>query len=151
MRGILCGIMRACLLLAGCLLLSHCAQREPAAPPSPDQVEWYIARKEPLTFCPKGQHLPDQTVPSWGDEYVYLADRRTRFYIPPKHLGHRSQALALRQASLKENGMLPSSTQQTFQWVAKNTLRLLLLPALVSVGGEDGDGVKDTFAGMWQD
>lgn len=143
--------MRASALAACLILLSQCAHREPAELPPPAHVEWYIAQNEPLTFCPKGQHLPDQTVPSRGEEYIYLADRRTRFYIPPKHLVHRSQALALRQASLKENGMLPSSTQQTFQWVAKNTLRLLLLPALVSVGGEDGDGVKDTFAGMWQD
>lgn len=82
-----------------CLLLAQCVHQPVATEPE-DPVEWYVASREPLTYCPKGHQLPRPgTVEMIGAEYVYLADRKTRFHIPQGCMAHRNQALELREAS----------------------------------------------------
>ncbi len=130
------------------VLLTHCAHRQETSKPAPAQkVEWYIASKEPLTYCPKGQHLPKEgELPEWGAEYIFLADQRTRFYIPPQHPDHRQQALALKLASDKEPHRLGKGTQQTMKWVASTPLRLAATMALMATG----QGPADIFAQIWE-
>ena len=87
------------LAAAACVLLAHCASDAPPAPPA-SKVEWYVASKEPLTYCPQGHRLPQPgTSEMIGAEYVYLADRSARFHIPRGCMAHREQALELRQQS----------------------------------------------------
>jgi hypothetical protein len=86
-------------LLLSCLLLAQCV-RGPVKPDPAAPVDLYVASREPLTYCPKGHQLPrPDTGERIGAEYVYLADRKTRFYIPHGCMAHRNQALELREAS----------------------------------------------------
>jgi len=140
--------MRSFLLITSLVLLTQCAHRQETSKQAPaHKVEWYIASKEPLTYCPKGQRLPKEgELPEWGTEYIFLADRRTRFYIPPQHPHHRQQALALKLASSKEPHQLGKDTQQTMKWVASTPLRLALTMAFVAFG----QGPTDIFAQIWE-
>lgn len=93
-------VMRAaaCLLVT-CLLLSQCAHRK-VAPPVAAGVAWDAAAHAPLTYCPKGHQLPAAgSASAQGAEFIYLMDRKTRYFIPPGCADHRRQALALREAS----------------------------------------------------
>jgi hypothetical protein len=95
-----CSVVRAaaCLLVTG-LLLSQCAHRN-VAPPGSVEVEWDAAAHAPLTYCPKGHRLPAAgSASAQGAEFIYLMDRKTRYFIPPGCADHRRQALALREAS----------------------------------------------------
>lgn len=93
-------LLRLLLIAAACFCLSHCASKA-AAPQTPaPKVEWYVAARDPLTYCPKGHVLPRTgTRRNAGDGYVYLADHSARFYIPRGCLAHRKQALELRTQS----------------------------------------------------
>ena len=72
--------------------------------PTSDELKgWYVATQSPLTFCPKGYSLPPVRFRVAEGEYVYLGDRKTRFYIPSGCLLHRQQALELRALSKPEN------------------------------------------------
>ena len=59
------------------------------------KIEWYVASRDPLIMCPKGYRFPKN-----GGTYVFLTDRRTRYYIPsdcpPEVL---EEAFAMRRAS----------------------------------------------------
>lgn len=140
--------MRSFILITSLVLLTQCAHRLETSTPAPtSKVEWYIARKEPLTYCPKGQRLPKKSeLPEWGAEYIFLADQRTRFYIPPQHPDHRQQALALKLASNKEPHQLTGGTRQTMKWVATTPLRLAATMAVIATG----QGPADIFAQIWE-
>jgi hypothetical protein len=86
-------------MLASSLLQVQCAHRTPTPQP-PVRIEWYVASREPLTYCPKGHQMPQAgTSEMIGTEYVYLADRKTRFHIPRGCQAHREQALEWRENS----------------------------------------------------
>ncbi len=138
--------------LLACLWLTQCAHRESAVKSPPPKVEWYIASKDPLTYCPKGQHVPQSG--SWdafGAEYVYLSDRSTRFYIPPKYPDHRHQALELRKVSLSESQKLSSGTEATMAWVGKTMLRLSLSTALLVVAGGGVNVDESVLQDIWSE
>ncbi|MDP1588937.1 MAG: hypothetical protein Q8M07_14400 [Prosthecobacter sp.] len=138
------------------LLLTQCAHRdEAAATAAASKAEWYIASKEPLTYCPKGHPFPSDEAE--GASFVYLADRRTRFHIP-RHGGalHQQQALKMRQASLSASRKWFSSTEATASWVSQTLLRLSLSASAVAVilpaGLVGGVPVTpSTFKTIWSD
>ncbi|MBE7497169.1 MAG: hypothetical protein HS117_19685 [Verrucomicrobiaceae bacterium] len=108
------------LLPVTCLALAQCSgSRATSVAPAP-KVEWYIATKEPLTYCPTGHKLPvPDTAAARGAEYIYLADRTTRFHIPPGCMAHRREALALREDSKSVAGKFLTSTENTISWVGR--------------------------------
>lgn len=82
------------------LSLCQCAHSDPkpVADKAALRTEWYIASQDPPTYCPTGHVLPAAT-PFEQATFVYLPDRRTRFYIPPKDERHKQQALAWRASA----------------------------------------------------
>lgn len=79
-----------------CLLLSQCAHSQKSvASKVQDRSERHLASKDPLTYCPKGSVLPAANLFE-KITFVYLPDRRTRFYIPPGDKRHQQQALEWR-------------------------------------------------------
>lgn len=94
--------------LVSCSFFSHGDPQQPVVDPttSLDNAGWYVASKEPLTFCPKGHNLPGVKFGILDGEYVYLADRSSRFYIPTGKYAqyYRNQALIARDASFKAKG-----------------------------------------------
>lgn len=84
-------------------------QAQPAA--SLESAGWYVASEEPLTFCPKGYKLPGVQFGILDGEYVYLADRSSRFYIPTGTGAqyYRKQALVAREASFKQKNRFMGS------------------------------------------
>jgi len=124
--------MRGFALITSLALLTQCAHRQEATKPVPtSKVEWYIASKEPLTYCPKGYKIPVTTDDLHsGEEFIYLSDQRTRFYIPTRHPDprYRQQALALRRASLSDSEKLKVGSRQTMDWVASTMIRLTVTP-----------------------
>jgi len=92
------------ILVTPCLLLSQCSHSPsyPRTPVSQKKMEWQVIGHNPLTYAPKGVKPPETVSASSSvPEYVYLADRRTRFYIPPLAVEYRQRALAARAESLK--------------------------------------------------
>lgn len=85
-------------LVTSCLLLCQCTHQPPVAPRH--KVQWQVVGHDPLTYAPKGFNPPETEAMS-VPEYVYLADRQTRFYIPPRAAAFREAALATRADSLK--------------------------------------------------
>jgi len=80
------------------LSLSHCAHWKASSV----KIAWYVASKTPYTFCPVGHRLPSSgSAEAKHAEYVYLADRSARFYIPRGLSSEKmlKQALAVRLAS----------------------------------------------------
>ncbi|MBX7211087.1 MAG: hypothetical protein K1X78_22465 [Verrucomicrobiaceae bacterium] len=85
-----------------------------AAPVGAATVEssgWYVASQDPLTFCPKGYKLPGVKYGILDGEYVYLADRKSRFFIPTGKDAQRcrKQALVAREASLRDKNWFSRS------------------------------------------
>ncbi len=68
---------------------------------SPAESGWRVASKTPLIYCPPGHALPTNNHYD-PPQYVSLADKQTRFYIPRGDVVHLRQALAWREASLTE-------------------------------------------------
>ena len=136
------GLCAACLGAAA--LLGGCAQPEKkAAPPkSTAPVEWYVCGRDPLTYCPRGLKPPPERKPFGRvPSFVYLADRETRFYIPPHAERHREHALQLRELSLQQMPKTPMSVEETMIWVARAAGYTVLGGAVVSVGALAGDYV----------
>ena len=91
-----------------CLILVSCATQpasEASASAKLEQTNWYVASREPLTFCPKGYTLPEIQYGYLEGEYVYLSDRQTRFFIPrgKDEPRFRKEALVVRESSLSES------------------------------------------------
>lgn len=103
-----------------CLCLVSCAER-PASPAasaekaSLEKTNWYVASREPLTLCPKGYSLPGPEDGRTMAEYVYLGDRKTRFFIPSgaSTMRFREEALAAREVSLGFGQRLNRSMKTT--------------------------------------
>ena len=138
--------------------LIGCASPKPATQVDPSQAleksHWYVATTTPLTFCPKGYSLPS---PRWGvttGEYVYLADRKTRFFMPAgkDNVKYRNEALAVREASLGAGEKLNRPTDATINWVSKTLLRLMLTSAFI-IGSMNPDGVDSSplIEKVWSD
>ncbi|MBL9129897.1 MAG: hypothetical protein JNG86_01765 [Verrucomicrobiaceae bacterium] len=117
---------RALALLSCLFSVCACGTK---APPSSAKVEWYIASQEPLTYCPKGHTVPTSNNGVRKIEFVYLADRRTRFYIPDGCMAHRAQALDLRW---KSRSWGHKSAEATMQKV--NLLLSGMLQTVVAIG-----------------
>lgn len=112
---------RICALIFVCLVVASC-KSAPQPPPPAASVEsagWYVASKEPLTFCPKGYKLPGVQFGRLDGEYVYLADRSSRFYVPVGKDAqfYRKQALVAREASLRDKGNFTGSVASKIAWV----------------------------------
>lgn len=150
------------LLLA--VTLTHCAHPqanpESAKPEIGPPVEWYIAQRDPLTYCPKGHQLPpSRAVFGPAPIYVYLADRTTRFYIPPRATSHQQQALELRQLSKSESqGLSTSSTSvnSTIRWVGRALARTAVTGVTVAAAmlvGAPGEGsiADSAMEAVWAD
>lgn len=131
-----------------CLLITQCAHsdKKTVAPMLYDRREWYIASQDPLTYCPKGRVLPAAN-PFEKVTYVYLPDRRTRFYIPPGDKRHQQQALAWRASSPpapetpREDRV---SAKEVSQCIAVSLICLPLAPFIyILSGGERVSPVED--------
>lgn len=110
-------------------------QAQPAA--SLESAGWYVASEEPLTFCPKGYKLPGVQFGILDGEYVYLADRSSRFYIPTGTGAqyYRKQALVAREQSLKDQkGFVARSIKSKIAWVGNSFARAATW-TVVLVGG----------------
>jgi hypothetical protein len=86
------------LALASGLSLCQCANSDPkrVADKAAPRVEWYLASKDPPTYCPVGHALPQRgSAEEARAQYITLADRPTRYYIPPGCDAHRKLALRL--------------------------------------------------------
>jgi len=91
------------------------------------RVEWYIASQEPVTLCPKGHQIPAAGTTARIGTFVLLADRRTRFYIPPEHSSYfMRDALEIRQASRRASRKVFATTESTLGWLS-GTLGPLLV------------------------
>lgn len=142
-RASLKGVMRHALGLLFAVLHVQCAQPQvdskSATPKTASSADWYIASHNPLTYCPKGHQLPQARV-NYGPlpTFVYLADRTTRFYIPPGATLHQQQAMKLRKLSMAENQRLPPDVNRTMRWVsralARTTVTSLVAAATMLVG-----------------
>jgi hypothetical protein len=146
-------VLRQCLALIAGLSLSQCAhsERKPVAEKAAPRDEWYIASKDPLTYCPKGRVLPADKS-SELSTFVYLADRRTRFYIPPQSGAHLRQALQLRQESLSASQRVFASSENTVEWVGRRILQVsttAVLGAFCGAGQGTGGGLNELFDDMW--
>lgn len=146
------------------VVLSHCAHR----PPAPDStisrkespLEWYVAQRDPLTYCPQGHKLPPPRA-AYGPAptYVYLADRSTRFYIPPGAARHHEQALELRR--LSESGTRglrasPPTLHDTTRWVRRALARTAVTGVVVAAamfGGapQESSIADDMMETVWED
>ena len=134
-------------LLSGCCLcFVSCAQTRPKAGATSqanlDKSAWYVAQEEPLTFCPKGHALPKC---EWGHtvgEYVYLEDRKTRFFVPAgaQHAHFRKQALAVREATLSPEFKRRRKSEKAADLVAEVILRLIVAGLWV-YGGAQGESL----------
>jgi hypothetical protein len=118
----------AAIILLSCFSLANCAK--PAKAPAP--VEWYVASTNPVTMCPKGFVVP-AFKPSQAPTFVYLADRRTRFYIPPRNVAAMNQALAVREASITVPDKVFRTTEGILTFIGQFTI--LTLYAAARVGG----------------
>ena len=111
--------------IAGCILFCfvivscRSAPEQPQPAASVESAGWYVASEEPLTFCPKGYKVPGVQFGILDGEYVYLADRNSRFYIPGGQYAqfYRKQALVAREASLRDKRHFTGSVASKIAWV----------------------------------
>lgn len=133
--------MRAYFVILALVFFSQCSHSPLPAVATSSKVEWYISAKEPvLTYCPKGASVPvHQGGQSSGEEFVYLADQRTRYYIPPHGYPlHRQQAIALKQASIAASETRLDKTSHLTHKAAKTCFEIaaaLILSFMVAVAG----------------
>lgn len=129
-----------------------CAERQSSSPPSAgkaslEKTNWYVASKEPLTFCPKGYSLPKSERSYTVGEYVYLSDRKTRFFIPIGKDGARcrKEALAVRESSLTTEDKMRRRTYNTVEVVSGLLLRLSMfgLAAGAAAGGSPSEALME--------
>ncbi|MDP1587582.1 MAG: hypothetical protein Q8M07_07570 [Prosthecobacter sp.] len=142
-----------CLLISvlACQCLTQCAHpKKSASHPVPPDAGWYIASKGPLTYCPKGSVLPASSRHEPG-AFVYLAGRRTRFYIPPNAMAHHRQALQMRKASLSASQSHLNSPKNTILWVGKRLLQVSLTSVVVVGIMVVGPSEADVFENIWFD
>jgi hypothetical protein len=142
--------MRLGVLGMAALALVQCSHGPTAARPQSPKVEWYIACRQPLTYCPVGFEPPLHTGTRKGADYVYLADGQTRFYLPPHLPVAREQALQLRRASLSQDAVFRDGSIGVANWVGATILRLGLTAAVVTAS----IGVKpteSTFKDIWSE
>jgi hypothetical protein len=59
-----------------------------------------------------------------SNEFVYLANRETRFYIPPNTKLYREQALALRKASLSNWEKTGTVAENTASWIGRSAISI---------------------------
>ena len=134
-----------------CMGMIACASQEKPArrahPPAEDLKAWYVASQEPLTFCPRGYSPPPAQSCLAEGAYVYLADRKTRFYIPAGSdtLAYRHRALATREASFSDSERFTRSVSSKIAWVG-NTVGQLALVTLVGFG--EAAAANGGFGGM---
>jgi hypothetical protein len=130
------------------LSLSQCTHSDPkpVADKAALRTEWYIASQYPLTYCPKGHVLPAAKRFEQAT-FVYLPNRRTRFYIPPKDERHKQQALTWRASAppapeaLRDDRL---SAKQVAQGVAVSLICLPLSPFIyLLTGGEHISPIED--------
>ncbi|HBJ83026.1 MAG TPA: hypothetical protein DDZ88_03960 [Verrucomicrobiales bacterium] len=132
-----------------CLLLTQCAHfdKKTVEPKVHDRSEWYIASKEPLTYCPKGRVLPAAN-PFEKVTFVYLPDRRTRFYIPPGDKRHQQQALEWRASSppapatAREDRV---NAKEISQYLAVSLIFLPLAPFIYILSGGEHISPAENF------
>lgn len=126
-----------CILLCFVIVSCRSATEPPQPTASVESGGWYVASEEPLTFCPNGYKLPGVQYGILDGEYVYLADRKSRFYIP-KGTGaqyYRNQALVARDASLRnQEGFAARSVKSKIAWVG-NAIGKAATWTVVLVGG----------------
>lgn len=123
-------------------------------------VEWYLAQRDPLTYCPKGHKLPPPRA-AYGPipTYVYLEDRSTRFYIPPHAERHQEQALELRHLSKSKTQGLstaPPTVNGTILWVGRALARTAVTGVWVTgmmFGGvpQEGSIAEGMMEAVWED
>lgn len=148
-------------LAMSCLLLCQCSHQQPIAPHR--KMQWQVVGHDPLTYAPMGFKPPGTEISQTSvPEYVYLADRSTRFYIPPLATEYREAALAARADSLKLGPEImpprdipkPERVKKSFS--AKETARLVyrvpataLIGCLVILSPYGPLDVSDALDGIW--
>lgn len=120
LRSISCSLF----VLFSLIACRSAPQPAPVAAPAVGEARsagWYVAKKEPLTFCPKGYQIPGMQFGILDGEYVYLADRSSRFFVPKGRDAqfYRQQALVARDASLKDQkGFIARTVESKIAWVS---------------------------------
>lgn len=150
--------------LQAAIVLVHCAHpsgsTESVKPGKGSSVEWYIAQRDPLTYCPTGHKLPPPRAPyGSAPAYVYLADRSARFYIPPYAERHQEQALQLRQLSKSRTQGLPTgppTVNGTIRWVGRALARTAVTGVWITgmmFGGvpQEGSIAEGMMEAVWED
>jgi len=124
---------------------SHQVDVQRVLPTHAELKGWHVAAKEPLTFCPQGHSLPPDALRYRG-EYVYLADRTARFYIPDGCSLERQQALELSASSD------PSATHLACKVLSRTAVTSLVVAASL-IGGlpaEDSPAAR-MMESVWSD
>jgi hypothetical protein len=128
-----------------CMSMIACTSREKPVqctnPSSDEWKGWYVAAQDPRTLCPRGHSLPQDRADVYVGDYVYLPDRKTRFFIPPGqvNLTYRDQALAAREASFTDTERFKRSVASKAAFVG-NTVGSLAVMTLVAMGQAGGSG-----------
>lgn len=126
-----------CILFCFVIVSCRSAPEPPQPAASVESGGWYVASEEPLTFCPNGYKLPGVQYGILDGEYVYLADRKSRFYIPGGKGAqyYRNQALVARDASLRnQEGFAARSVKSKIAWIG-NAIGKAATWTVVLVGG----------------
>lgn len=113
------------------IALGQCAHDKQASPAATEaKNDWQMVSRDPLTYAPKGFTPPAAgSYDAVGAEYVYLADRKTRFYVPPRKKEFRAQALAIREASKNQADKMHENAEAVVEGVLRGGVWLLYLTA----------------------
>jgi hypothetical protein len=144
-----------------CLGMTACSSQQNSVQqtrPSSDELKgWYVAAKDPLTFCPRGYSLQSDRKEYRG-EYVYLTDRKTRFFIPPgkDNLACLKQALAAKNASMSDNKKITRSVSSQIARVGKVVCRTVVTGFVLTasmIGGAPADDspADQMMKAVWDD
>lgn len=131
-----------------CLGLSHCAHsdQKPAAAATQPHVGWFLACKNPPTYCPTGHALPRRgSAEEARAEYITLSGRPTRYYIPPGCEAHRQLALRLARPE-PGPGFCQSAAEMgvdSITEVAKVVVTVASIPMWVRVKMSEANAERD--------
>jgi hypothetical protein len=135
------------LALVSALSLCQCANSDPkrVADQAAPRVEWYLASKDPPTYCPVGHALPQRgSAEEARAEYITVPGRPTRYYIPPGCVADRQ--LALRLARPPGPGFCQSATETgiaSIEEVAKVVVTVASIPMWVRVKMSEANAERD--------